>query len=94
MGLKIVTKRGDKSNGYFRYTFAVLVALTLAIVKFLPINGIIINGFYFQSNWVKITLLILLVFFLFRMCFYWGWFRNKIVGIFNKIENKEEVMKS
>lgn len=78
-GLETEVKRGDKSFGYFIAAFGFLVTLFVGVISILPIDLLF-----------KILLMIGGFIFLFYLCFFNNWLRNKIVGILSKSQEKSE----
>jgi hypothetical protein len=72
-------KRGEKSWAFFPLTYNILLTLWVGIISILPFNWVI-----------KLICLLLISLFLFYLCFFNGWFRNKIVGIFMGSQQKIE----
>lgn len=79
MSIELNLKRGDKSWNYFQIAYGFLLAISLSIIAVLDIKSI-----------YKVILILVLAVFLFWLCFYNDWFRNKIVGIFTKSQEKVE----
>lgn len=77
--LEVKIKRGEKSWNYFVISYAILLTLVIAIVSVLEIR-------WFH----KVPLILIGMLFLFRLCFFNNWFRNKIVGIMSKSQEKIE----
>ncbi|HED38510.1 MAG TPA: hypothetical protein ENI76_09760 [Ignavibacteria bacterium] len=77
--IEMKIKRGERSQSYLWLAYTILLTITIATISVLPIDTL-----------YKIIAIILSVFFLFRLCLHNSWFRNKIVGIFNKVAEKEE----
>lgn len=75
-------KRGEKSWAFFPLAYNILLTISTSIVSVLP-NDI--------CSWiVKIILILFVSIFFYRLCFMNDWFRNKIVGIFSKSQDKIE----
>lgn len=79
MSLNIKVKRGSQSFNYFVITFGILSSLVFAIISVVDI--------YWQ---VKVLLITISIAFCFYLSFLNNWFRNKIVGIMSKIQEKVE----
>lgn len=77
--IEMKVKRGDKSQSYFWRAFIILLTITIAIISILNVDVL-----------YKIVAIIFSATFLFYFCLHNSWFRNKIVGIFNKVANREE----
>lgn len=78
IGFKI--KRGETSWAYFPLAYSILLTISIGIISVLEICYI-----------YKILLIIIDAVILFRLCFLNGWFRNKIVGLFSKAKEFEEI---
>ena len=72
-------KRGEKSWSYFVITYTVLLTLATGVISAIEVEWL-----------YKIVLILVSAIFLFRLCFFNGWFRNKIVGIMSKSQEKVE----
>ncbi len=82
MGLTTKVKRGNQSINRFGQAFGMIITVTHSIIAVLELHW-----------FIKIAVIVFVSFLVFYMCFLSSWGRNKIVGIFNKIENKVEVRK-
>lgn len=78
--MEIKVKRGEQSQVYFLSAFTILQTTGIAIVSVIDFPTI-----------YKIITLVVLVFSLTHVCFFNTWFRNKIIGFFNKVSQKEEI---
>jgi c-di-AMP phosphodiesterase-like protein len=82
MSLEMKLKRGEKSWAFFPLAYSILLTISTSIISVLP---------DFTCSWlVKITLIFFVSIFFYKLCFYNDWFRNKIVGIFSKSQEKIE----
>lgn len=79
MSLSTVTTRGEKSLEYFRYAYAILLALTFGVIAFLDI-----------ASTYQILFTLLTAALLYHLCFFNDYFRNKIVGMMSKAELHKE----
>ncbi len=79
MSIEKNVKRGDKSWNYFSIAYGILLAISSSIISVLDLRSI-----------YKAILIMVLAVSLFWLCFYNDWFRNKIVGIFSKSQEKIE----
>lgn len=77
--LEIQVKRGDKSWNYFVIVCNILLVLVIAIISVLSIEWL-----------YKVVLILISSVFIFWLCFFNAWFRNKIVGIMSKSQEKVE----
>lgn len=78
-GFTAEVKRGETSWGYFASTYGFLSVLLLQII----------NTTEAWKGYKTITTIIDL-WLLMYLCFYSSWFRNKIVGMFEKSKNMTE----
>jgi|GEM_PF-6598459 len=78
VGFKI--KRGEVSWAYFPLAYSILLTISIGIISVLEICYI-----------YKILLIMVDSVVLFKLCFFNGWFRNKIVGLFSKSKKFEEI---
>lgn len=74
-----VVKRGEQSWSYFPIAFGIL---SVVIIEVIGITDTLGN---YQAILIIINLLILLY-----LCFFSGWFRNKLVGFFSRSRQMEE----
>ena len=79
MGINIKVKRGSQSFNYFVVAFGALSSISLAIVSIVEV--------YWP---IKVISLIVSLVICFYFCFWNDWFRNKIVGVMSKIQDKIE----
>lgn len=79
-GVKFKLKRGEISWAYFPIAYGLLLTISIGIISVLDV-------FYV---W-KILLIIIGSLILFKLCFFNSWFRNKIVGLFSKSKEFEEI---
>jgi len=77
--LEAQVKRGKASFDYFVISYASLSTFSAVVVSVLEIRW-----FY------KVALIFIIAFFLFYLCFFNNRFRNKIVGIMSKSQDKIE----
>jgi hypothetical protein len=78
-GLSMQVERDEKSFGYFNIAYGILLAIAIGVISVL----------YLDSEH-KVLLIIGSALVLFWLCYWNGWFRNKIVGIFSKIQDLVE----
>jgi len=79
MSLEVKVKRGEKSWNYFVIAYSALLAIVLTSISIVDIS------------WeYKVLGIIFLALILFYLCFFNDWFRNKIVGIMSKSQEKNE----
>lgn len=77
--LEMEVKRGEKSWAFFPIVYNILLTLSVGIVS------------VFEICWFyKISVMILVAILLFWLCFFNKWFRNKIVGLMSKSQEKIE----
>lgn len=74
-----VTTRGEKSLEYFRYAYAILLAIAFGVIALLD-----------TSSTCNILLMLLVAVILYWLCFFSDYFRNKIVGVMSKAELHKE----
>ncbi len=77
--LEIKVRRGEKSLSKLWSVFFFLSALATAFISILEISAL-----------YKAIAIAFSVISLFYLCLYNSWFRNKTIGVFNKVANKEE----
>lgn len=82
MSIEIKVKRGELSWAYFPIAYGILLTISIGMIT-------VLNACYI---W-KILLIVADSYILFKLCFFSGWFRNKIVGIFSKSKEFEEISK-
>ena len=82
MSLEIKIKRGEVSWAYFPLAYGILLTISLSIISALELRVVF-----------KIVLIVIDSLVLFKLCFYNTWFRNKIVGVFSRSKEFEEVSK-
>lgn len=75
-----VTTRGEKSFEYFRYAYAILLAIAFGVIALLD-----------MSSTRKILLVLFAAVILYRLCFFNNYFRNKIVGVMSSAETHKEI---
>lgn len=78
--MEIKIKRGELSWAYFPIAYGLLLTFSIGIISVLDVNWF----------W-KVILIIFSAWVLFRLCFFSAWFRNKIVGVFSKSKDFEEI---
>lgn len=79
MGININVKRGSKSFNYFVIVFGILSSFAVAVISVIDIYWL-----------AKIFFLVISLIICFYFCFWNDWFRNKIVGVMSKIQDKIE----
>jgi hypothetical protein len=73
-------KRGEASWAYFPLAYSILLTISIGIISVLEICYI-----------YKILFIIVDSIALFYLCFFNAWFRNKIVGLFSRSKEMEEI---
>jgi len=79
--LEMKVKRGDVSFGWFLVAYNIILTIFVSVVSIIPCIGF----------FIKFSLIILGSILLFKFCLFNGWFRNKVVGLFSKAKEMEEV---
>jgi len=79
-------KRGEKSWAYFALAYNILLTISIGCISVIPDFGL--NYFWI----IKFFSIISVSSLLFRLCFYNSWARNKIVGIFSRSQEYEEIL--
>ncbi len=82
-GVEMKVKRGDVSFGWFLVAYNIILTIFVSVVSIIPCFGFL----------VKFSLIILGSILLFQFCLFNGWFRNKVVGLFSRAKEWEEVSK-
>ena len=76
-----IVKRAEKSQQKFIIAYAILAPIVMLIFSIIDVD--ILKGY-------KLIIVIVNLILLFWLTNYSGWFRNKIIGFFNKLQSKEE----
>ncbi|MCK4240976.1 MAG: hypothetical protein KAX30_05080 [Candidatus Atribacteria bacterium] len=79
--LNIIVKRGKESQQKFMIAYAILAPIVMLIFSIIDTD--ILKGY-------KLIIVIVNLIFLFWLTNHSSWFRNKIIGFFNKLQSKEE----
>ena len=81
LGSKLTVKRGKESQQKFIIVYTMLSPIVMLIFSIIEVE--ILKGY-------KLIIVIVNLIFLFWLTNYSNWFRNKIIGFFNKLQSKEE----
>lgn len=82
MSIEMKVTRGELSWAYFPIAYGLLLTFSIGIISVLDIGYV-----------YRVLLMIISALVLFQLCFFNGWFRNKIVGIFSKSKAFKETSK-
>jgi uncharacterized membrane protein len=82
MSLEMKLKRGEKSWAFFPLAYSILLTIFTSVISVIPDD---------ICSWiVKIIIILIVSIFLYKLCFTNDRFRNKIVGVFSKSQDKIE----
>jgi hypothetical protein len=84
--VEMYVKRGEKSWAYFSIAYNILLTLFIGLISVLPS--------FPCGVFVKLFLILFFAYLFFKLCFYNGWFRNKIVGVFSRSQEMKEESKA
>jgi len=79
--VELKVKRGELSFGWLLVAYNIMLTIFVGIVSIIP----------YKSFLAKLVLIILGSIFIFKFCLFNQWFRNKVIGIFSKAKETEEV---
>lgn len=78
--MEMKVTRGEMSWAYFPIAYSLLLTFFIGIIS-------VVDIWYVY----RIGLMIVSAAILFRLCFFNAWFRNKIVGVFSRSKDFEEI---
>ena len=79
-GLGLVVRRGEKSNSYFHHFAFSFISVVLAVII----------GIADTAHGHKVFIFLVDVIIILYISYYNSWSRNKLVGIYSRLEQKKE----